>query len=79
MTINKLLFTFISFIAVTIAAIADNGINSPYSRYGIGVLSDQSLSVNRQMGGLGYAGFGGAAGAALPQGEFFPLPGMNGP
>ncbi len=55
MTINKLLFTFISFIAVTIAAIADNGINSPYSRYGIGVLSDQSLSVNRQMGGLGYA------------------------
>lgn len=34
---------------------ADNGINSPYSRYGFGVLADQNMSVNRQMGGLGYA------------------------
>ena len=33
---------------------ADNGSNSPYSRYGVGLLSDQSLGVNRQMGGLGY-------------------------
>ena len=38
-----------------IGAIADNGINSPYSRYGVGVLADQSLGTNRQMGGLGYA------------------------
>lgn len=37
------------------ATIADNGINSPYSRYGMGILSDQNLGVNRQMGGLGYA------------------------
>ena len=38
-----------------IGASADNGINSPYSRYGVGILSDQSLGINRQMGGLGYA------------------------
>ena len=38
-----------------IGASADNGINSPYSRYGVGVLADQSLGTNRQMGGLGYA------------------------
>lgn len=37
-----------------IGAYADNGINSPYSRYGVGILSDQSLGINRQMGGLGY-------------------------
>lgn len=33
---------------------ADNGVNSPYSRYGVGILSEQSLGINRQMGGLGY-------------------------
>lgn len=33
---------------------ADNGINSPYSRYGLGTLANQSLGINRQMGGLGY-------------------------
>lgn len=40
---------------VTVAAAkADNGINSPYSRYGLGMLTNQSLGINRQMGGLGY-------------------------
>lgn len=40
---------------VTIAgAKADNGVNSPYSRYGLGTLTNQSLGINRQMGGLGY-------------------------
>ena len=38
-----------------IGAWADNGVNSPYSRYGVGILSDQSLGINRQMGGMGYA------------------------
>lgn len=55
MTLNRRLLTFIFIIAATVAAMADNGINSPYSRYGMGVLSDQNLGVNRQMGGLGYA------------------------
>ena len=55
MTLNRRLLTFIFIIVATVAAVADNGINSPYSRYGMGVLSDQNLGVNRQMGGLGYA------------------------
>lgn len=41
------------FVAV-VSATADNGINSPYSRYGLGILTNQSLGINRQMGGLGY-------------------------
>lgn len=35
---------------------AQSGINSPYSRYGLGVLSDQSTGITRSMGGIG-AGF----------------------
>ena len=55
MTIYKrLLFTVLALLTVYISQ-AENGINSPYSRFGLGILSDQSLAVNRQMGGLGYA------------------------
>ncbi|MCQ2083097.1 MAG: hypothetical protein MJY58_01190 [Bacteroidaceae bacterium] len=32
---------------------AQNGINSPYSRYGVGVLSDQSVGRLKSMGGVG--------------------------
>ena len=35
---------------------AQSGVNSPYSRYGIGILSEQSTGITRAMGGLG-AGF----------------------
>ena len=35
---------------------AQTGVNSPYSRYGIGMLSDQSTGITRAMGGIG-AGF----------------------
>lgn len=55
MRLNRVIFTFILTITTVVAAVADNGINSPYSRYGMGVLADQNLGVNRQMGGLGYA------------------------
>ena len=48
--IFALIFMLLSFAGVS----ADNGSNSPYSRYGVGLLADQSLGVNRQMGGLGY-------------------------
>jgi hypothetical protein len=55
MTIYKrLLFTVLALLTVYISQ-AENGINSPYSRFGLGILSDQNLAVNRQMGGLGYA------------------------
>ena len=51
----KRIFAILTILIVAIAgAKADNGINSPYSRYGMGILANQSLGINRQMGGLGY-------------------------
>ena len=35
------------------SAMAQNGSNSPYTRYGFGQLSDQSLGSNKAMGGIG--------------------------
>lgn len=52
---NRRLFFIILTILTSLFAQAENGINSPYSRFGLGILSDQNLAVNRQMGGLGYA------------------------
>lgn len=51
----KRLSTILTTLAISATVFAGNGINSPYSRFGLGILSDQSLAVNRQMGGLGYA------------------------
>ena len=51
---NKKIFIIIAMLLATTCSFADNGSNSPYSRYGVGLLSDQSLGINRQMGGLGY-------------------------
>ncbi len=55
MALNKRLLTILTLLVIVIGVSADNGINSPYSRYGLGILSDQNLGINRQMGGLGYA------------------------
>ena len=52
---NRRLLFIIFTILTSLFAQAENGINSPYSRYGLGILSDQNLGVNRQMGGVGYA------------------------
>ena len=52
---NRRLFFIILTILTSLFAQAENGINSPYSRFGLGILADQNLGVNRQMGGLGYA------------------------
>lgn len=55
MTTYKRVFSiFLLTIIAFTSAKAGNGINSPYSRYGLGILSNQSLGINRQMGGLGY-------------------------
>ena len=51
---NKRIFIIIAMLLAVTCSYADNGSNSPYSRYGLGLLSDQSLGINRQMGGLGY-------------------------
>lgn len=50
----KKIFTILMILVAFVGAKADNGINSPYSRYGLGILTNQSLGINRQMGGLGY-------------------------
>ena len=55
MAINKRLLSILSALMAAVALFADNGDNSPYSRFGFGTLSDQNLAINRQMGGLGYA------------------------
>ena len=49
---NKKIAAVLLAMFTVVAAYADNGVNSPYSRYGVGLLSNQSLGVNRQMGGL---------------------------
>ena len=41
-------------LVVSIAGKAQSGTNSPYSQYGLGVLSDQTSGFNRGMNGLGY-------------------------
>lgn len=51
---NKKILAILTILISFAGAYADNGINSPYSRYGVGILSDQSLGINRQLGGLGY-------------------------
>lgn len=48
-TLCVLLFTMIAGVIM-----AQNGVNSPYSRYGFGLLSDQSTSANKGMAGLSY-------------------------
>lgn len=50
----KRILTILMILVAVAGTKADNGINSPYSRYGLGILSNQSLGINRQMGGLGY-------------------------
>jgi hypothetical protein len=41
-------------VAFSMASMAQSGTNSPYSQYGLGVLSDQTSGFNRGMNGLGY-------------------------
>lgn len=41
---------------IPLDAYAQSGINSPYSRYGVGILSDVSTGITKSMGGIG-AGF----------------------
>ena len=36
------------------SSLAQNNTNSPYSRYGYGILEDNAVGANRGMGGVGY-------------------------
>ena len=49
--IQRALFTGLMLLPVIIAY-SQNGINSPYSRYGFGVMSDRSLGFNKGMSGV---------------------------
>ena len=50
---KKRIYSILMAVAFTAAAFAQSGTNSPYSQYGLGVLSDQSSGFNRGMNGLG--------------------------
>lgn len=54
MSSNKALFSAL-FIMGAVAANAQLSTNSPYTRYGLGELSDQAFAHNAAMGGIGYA------------------------
>ena len=54
MSSNKALFSAL-FIMGAVAANAQSRTNSPYTRYGLGELSDQAFAHNAAMGGIGYA------------------------
>lgn len=54
--VSAALALFLICILYSSPVVAQSGVNSPYSRYGIGLLSDQSTGMTRSMGGLG-AGF----------------------
>lgn len=47
---NSLLVILLLF--ATLCANAQNGVNSPYSRYGFGLLSDRAMGFNKGMGGV---------------------------
>jgi hypothetical protein len=49
--LNKIL-TLLVFLTTTVGVSAQNGTNSPYSRFGFGTLSDQSQGMNKAMGGV---------------------------
>lgn len=53
---SGLLYALVLFLAIASGAKAQygtNGQNSPYTRYGYGQLSDQAMSANKALGGLG--------------------------
>lgn len=52
--IKYLLITLALFMAGTVSLKAQN-ITTPYSMYGYGILGDRATSMQRQMGGIGYA------------------------
>lgn len=51
----KKIFAALSIALLSTSAFAQSGTNSPYSQFGLGVLSDQGNSLNRGMNGVGLA------------------------
>lgn len=51
---KKTLFLALALATATAASGQTNGSNSPYSRYGFGLLADRAQSFNKGMAGTGY-------------------------
>ena len=51
---NKILASFV-LASLTTSAFAQSNTNSPYSQFGLGDLTDQSVSFNKGMNGVGLA------------------------
>lgn len=49
----RIIVSLMALLTATIALRADNGMNSPYTRYGFGQLGTMELGVNKGMGGTG--------------------------
>lgn len=47
------LVSFVLAVLLAVPVYGDNGINSPYSRYGVGITADQATGKNKAMGGVG--------------------------
>ena len=52
---NKIKLLFLLPAAVLAAAATAQNVTTPYSMYGYGILGDRATSMQRQMGGVGYA------------------------
>lgn len=55
MKINKIALTLALALAFVLPVCGQNGTMTPYSAYGLGILRDRSTSIQRSMGGVGYA------------------------
>ena len=49
----KKILSIATLVAFSVVAVAQSGTNSPYSQYGMGILTDQSTGFNKGMSGLG--------------------------
>lgn len=53
MKVNNRIFALLCSVVLTATVVAQNNMNSPYSRFGLGVLSEQQVGADRAMGGIG--------------------------
>lgn len=51
----KYLLCFVAALLAAVSAVKAQNITTPYSMYGYGILGDRATSMQRQMGGIGYA------------------------
>lgn len=55
MKINRIIISLLALVSAIGAVKAENNVVSPYSRFGYGLICDQANTVQRSMGGVGYA------------------------